>query len=374
MWAGSTVHFSGIDILDGTPVLDIKPFIPQYDVPACRGESLPEVSMPVSDCCSDVADVAIIRDKGYRDEKADAGTRFISADASSSSCRHDDVNDQPASVTREGDLRSVVKTGEMEEGEVSDASSPVGVMFDARETTAKRDLDVQIPLPSPEPRTKPGLSHVGGKEFWTCTTAEKHSGDIPSETDKTETARPRAAASTESVLRDKTTVAFNDQDADGVASLEVPLGKQPDASQPGKRSSRVEQERDCSHVSKTKTSNSGAAPDAAVAQWLSAPPVTKLQVTFTPNAEAELQKWVTQSDSRTDSRYRLDFLSGEDEVKAAIVSVLSEDPRSVYRRKKCRDSLYFFTVDQVHVTCWFDDHRAEVVRLQPLSCVEKLKD
>lgn len=370
--------------MDGTPVLDIKPFIPQYDVPACRGESLPEISMPVSDCCSDVADVATFRDKGYRDEKADAGTRLVSADASSSSCRYDDVGDQPASVTLEGDLSSVVKTGEMEEGEVCDVS-PVGGMFEARETTAKHDLGVQIPLTSPEPLTKPGLSHVGGKGFWTCPTADKHSSVIPfsnsSETDKNETAHHRAAVSTESVLRDKTTVAFNDQDVDGVASLEpdffhdeVPRGKQPDASQPGERSSIMEQERDSSHVSKTKTSNSGAAPDAAVAQWLSDPPVTKLQVTFTPNAEAELRKWVTQSASCTDSRYRLDFLSGEDEVRAAIVSVLSEDPRSVYRRQKCRDSLYFFTVDQVHVTCWFDDHRAEVVRLQPLSCVEKLKD
>lgn len=30
---GSTIFLSGVDILDGTPVLDIKPYIPSYDIP-----------------------------------------------------------------------------------------------------------------------------------------------------------------------------------------------------------------------------------------------------------------------------------------------------------------------------------------------------
>ena len=28
---GDTMHLSGVDLVDGTPVLDIKPYIPQYD-------------------------------------------------------------------------------------------------------------------------------------------------------------------------------------------------------------------------------------------------------------------------------------------------------------------------------------------------------
>lgn len=31
---GSTIFLSGVDILDGTPVLDIKPYIPSYDIPS----------------------------------------------------------------------------------------------------------------------------------------------------------------------------------------------------------------------------------------------------------------------------------------------------------------------------------------------------
>jgi tRNA (Thr-GGU) A37 N-methylase len=30
---GTKINVSGIDLLNGTPILDIKPFIPAYDVP-----------------------------------------------------------------------------------------------------------------------------------------------------------------------------------------------------------------------------------------------------------------------------------------------------------------------------------------------------
>jgi tRNA (adenine37-N6)-methyltransferase len=29
---GATLHVSGIDLLDGTPVLDVKPYVPAFDV------------------------------------------------------------------------------------------------------------------------------------------------------------------------------------------------------------------------------------------------------------------------------------------------------------------------------------------------------
>ncbi len=30
---GCTLHIEGVDILDGTPLLDIKPFVPRFDIP-----------------------------------------------------------------------------------------------------------------------------------------------------------------------------------------------------------------------------------------------------------------------------------------------------------------------------------------------------
>lgn len=43
------------------------------------------------------------------------------------------------------------------------------------------------------------------------------------------------------------------------------------------------------------------------------------------------------------------------ELKSLIENILREDPRSVYRRTKCHEMLYFSRVNGVHVTSWFDD-------------------
>ena len=39
-----TLHISGVDLVDGTPVLDIKPYIPAYDNPALHSHSLRETT------------------------------------------------------------------------------------------------------------------------------------------------------------------------------------------------------------------------------------------------------------------------------------------------------------------------------------------
>jgi hypothetical protein len=65
--------------------------------------------------------------------------------------------------------------------------------------------------------------------------------------------------------------------------------------------------------------------------------------------------------------HRLEFLASSDEARSAIVRILQEEPRSVYRREKCLDRLYFFSLDCMHVTCWFDEDEGafEVVRVKP---------
>ena len=51
---------------------------------------------------------------------------------------------------------------------------------------------------------------------------------------------------------------------------------------------------------------------------------------------------------------RLQWLKGRDELRAAITDVLRSDPRSVYRKTKCSDRMYFTSLDGVHVTAWYD--------------------
>ena len=109
------------------------------------------------------------------------------------------------------------------------------------------------------------------------------------------------------------------------------------------------------------------------ASWISSPPIaTGLNVKFTSEAESQLQCF---SSKANDVGYMLAYLTDPEDARTAIVDILKEDPRSAYRRKKCKDSLYYFTVDNIHVTCWFDDETqsVEVVKVRPVLSAEQLK-
>ncbi|CAI9592432.1 unnamed protein product [Staurois parvus] len=104
--------------------------------------------------------------------------------------------------------------------------------------------------------------------------------------------------------------------------------------------------------------------DSFVPNWVTESPVPKLKVRFTPHAEMELKQFQAACDNGGPSfRYFYSF----EEAKCAISTVLSADPRSVYRRNRCLDRLFYFTLDTMHMTCWFGDGFAEVVRIQPVS-------
>ncbi|XP_039090775.1 tRNA (adenine(37)-N6)-methyltransferase isoform X2 [Hyaena hyaena] len=102
---------------------------------------------------------------------------------------------------------------------------------------------------------------------------------------------------------------------------------------------------------------------SVVPAWVREAPVATLDVRFTPHAEMDLEHLSSGDGSQSSFKY---FQSVE-EARHAIEAVLSADPRSVYRRKLCQDRLFYFTVDIAHVTCWFGDGFAEVLRIKPAS-------
>ncbi|KAM5299357.1 tRNA (adenine(37)-N6)-methyltransferase [Ctenodactylus gundi] len=110
--------------------------------------------------------------------------------------------------------------------------------------------------------------------------------------------------------------------------------------------------------------------DSVVPAWVREAPVGPLQVRFTPHAEMDLEQLSSEGADQASFRY---FESAV-EAKCAIEAVLSADPRSVYRRKVCQDRLFYFTVDIAHVTCWFGDGFAEVLRIQPASEPVRMSD
>ncbi|XP_047434619.1 tRNA (adenine(37)-N6)-methyltransferase [Mugil cephalus] len=106
-----------------------------------------------------------------------------------------------------------------------------------------------------------------------------------------------------------------------------------------------------------------------IAGWIREPPVASLEVRFTPQAEKELAEFLpTHLTGASESdRPKFKFLRSPEEAAAAIRGVLRADPRSVYRRTRCRDRLFFFTLDTADITCWFGQDFAEVLQVQPVG-------
>uniref|UniRef100_T1J9I1 TsaA-like domain-containing protein n=1 Tax=Strigamia maritima TaxID=126957 RepID=T1J9I1_STRMM len=100
--------------------------------------------------------------------------------------------------------------------------------------------------------------------------------------------------------------------------------------------------------------------EICVPSWISNTAIgNELKIRFTPSAHLQLTQLVT-------SRNCLKYLTNLSEVESTITQLLSADPRSVYRRENCKDRLYYLTVDEIHITCWFDDEEkiVEVLKVK----------
>jgi tRNA-Thr(GGU) m(6)t(6)A37 methyltransferase TsaA len=102
-----------------------------------------------------------------------------------------------------------------------------------------------------------------------------------------------------------------------------------------------------------------------VPQWASPESVLvgDLTVCFTARAKRQLEQIFKAG------RPRDALTHNEPEMIRLVGQILSGDPRSVYRRDKCSDRLYFIELDGLHITAWFDEARegqviAEVLRVR----------
>uniref|UniRef100_H3D0D8 tRNA methyltransferase O n=1 Tax=Tetraodon nigroviridis TaxID=99883 RepID=H3D0D8_TETNG len=256
---GDTLYLSDIDMIDGTPVLDIKPYIPDYDSPHTRKGSDPHLHdlLPSSVSVNQKPDAETPSD--FESEKCDEKmedlfTEHVSAD-----------------------------------GPVSSEAAP---QFSLTNRITNVLDDVKIYL------NQSNTCHVG------------HDSENEVSPPKTE-------------------------------PLESAVG----------------------HVS------FGEEACSTIAGWIRAPPVSSLDVRFTPLAEKELAEFLPSplAGSGESNKPKFRFLQSTEEAAAAIKGVLSADPRSVYRRNRCRDKLFFFTLDTAHITCWFGEGFAEVLQVRPVQ-------
>lgn len=71
-----------------------------------------------------------------------------------------------------------------------------------------------------------------------------------------------------------------------------------------------------------------------------------------------------------------EFLDGLDtnDIEMTIVSILKEDPRSVYVRERYSNQFYTFLIGGFHVSCKFDDanQSVNVYRISPVDNLDNI--
>ncbi|XP_056227932.1 tRNA (adenine(37)-N6)-methyltransferase [Seriola aureovittata] len=264
---GDTIHLSDIDMIAGTPVLDIKPYIPEYDSPQTRIH----MDVELYELNTNQSNVTTMEDL-YKDSETDA----------QSGLRGERTNDD--------DLVSQLSKDKCE------ADIP---LIDSSRVSAQFSLPKDLHGVLEEVK-----AYVTQGDF--CQREEQVS-DSP---------------------------------------MDKPLESTVDRPRYGEESY------------------------STIAGWIREPPVSSLEVRFTPHAERELEEFLPThlSGAPESVRPRFKFLRSPEEAAAAIRGVLSADPRSVYRRTRCRDRLFFFTLDTADITCWFGQGFAEVLQVRPVEC------
>ncbi|NP_001089297.1 uncharacterized protein LOC734345 [Xenopus laevis] len=262
---GSTLYLSGIDIIHGTPVVDIKPYIPEYDSP--------QPTIPFED---------VQRKSPYKQDE-----------------------------------------------------SPNCALSETYTETEEKSTRPDQPTSDHSPHSPDSEQHIPDNPSKIT--------DIPKETSKLE-----------------------DQNLKRTEKMPFPIFEDQYPREPECEKATKD---DLLTFTQEKASKSTAANnncrtgESFVPTWVRDAPVAILKVRFTPHAEKELMQFKAPN-STGEPSFR--YFQSPEEAKCAISNVLCADPRSVYRRKQCQDRLFYFSLDTVHVTCWFGDGFAEVLRIQPI--------
>ncbi|VFV22599.1 nef-associated protein 1-like [Lynx pardinus] len=291
---GGAIYLSGIDMIHGTPVLDIKPYIAEYDSPQNLIERLQDFNL---------------QNNQYKHPNMPrSGGKTDSCDQQQLS-RYDEPQHY-------GHTEEKLKCAE-------DRTSGENYM--------KRDSSTQIWRNSPKHREIVGDLGVKSRSDQSPSVAEEQIGPYFLEKSFSEEGTERRQR------RGKEAVI-----AQGSSTEVQPV------------------------VLHGRPRRADAAHCSVVPAWVREAPVATLEVRFTPHAEMDLEH-LSSGGVPDGSQSSFKYFQSAEEARHAIEAVLSADPRSVYRRKLCQDRLFYFTVDIAHVTCWFGDGFAEVLRIKPAS-------
>ncbi|XP_069777929.1 tRNA (adenine(37)-N6)-methyltransferase [Narcine bancroftii] len=311
---GDTLYLSGIDMIQGTPVLDIKPYIPGYDTPrvdlteninACHKhqeicepvEQFQEITNPISG--------GVTGENEDKDSTHVIVASNIACDCSTERVEHSPKDPKSSFRKEKDDVGEEGKVGKISPRIVS--KIPKEEKY-CEQLAGKGSMSYESIHLAVE-KIKSQLVHSDNINYIT----KEHQGMC--------------------LNPEKSVTCSQRKKPNKVVAINTPGNK-------------------WSHGN--------------IGTWLKQSPVNSLEVRFTPHAEMDLQQF--QSPGKSDpQKMTLKFFHSVEELKSAMVAVLAADPRSIYRRKQCQDMLFYFTLDIAHITTWFGDDFTEILRIKPVK-------
>ena len=319
---GNTLLLSAIDLLDGTPVLDIKPYVPDYDKPPNLVEDKLELERNGKSKYKDVS-------RSQETASVSPGSQVV--DQSCTVPIQEILDLQPAPTTCALSIAEWIRNPPINELEVKfsdEAIDQIGCFHGKREVRehpfveelhSKSD-DLSVHRCPCLQKLKLGLETVASENPDSCKLKSCKVNQISWQ-------KPCDTIGCRSV---------NTDDCGGSCS-EASLNEKTNESMDDARHCCSQEELSLNEVD-------------GVLEKIFPQPVTDSELLQASNV----------------CIYQLDMLSSPKEAKQAITDILRADPRSVYRRNCCRDKLYCFSIDTMNVTCKFEESTVEVLRVDPV--------
>lgn len=330
---GNTLLLSAIDLLDGTPVLDIKPYVPDYDKP-------PNLVQDKLELESSDKTLSQNRDISRSQETAPVSPGSQLVDQSHTVPIQQIVDLQPEPTTCTLSIAEWIRNPPINELEVKfsdEAIDQIGCFHGKRllrehprlkESRTKSD-DLSVYRCNCVQKLKLGLETFAGEEPELCELGNNQIVGNP-------WIKPDDGGAYKTVN--------TDVDSDSSCS---------EASLNEKTNESIDDAR--YYASKEELSYEGKS--SFVSEEVCGD--LKESVPQPVNDSELLQPSI-------ECIYQLEMLSSPEEAKQAITDILRADPRSVYRRNCCQDKLYSFSIDTMNVTCRFKESTVEVLRVEPV--------
>ncbi|XP_014486174.1 PREDICTED: uncharacterized protein LOC106750372 [Dinoponera quadriceps] len=391
---GHTIYFEGVDMVNQTPVLDIKPYIPQYDSPLHiekLNNGLRENDVSVSDVPRGMDEVLDLRENQSvdssdmvdannvelvdisRDEEIalrlqveeyevyptlggyDTSTRQSSQLAENASLENnvdEDVLHREAYHAQNRSL-NVVRTDSTTSVVDYGATAEAHTDYTIRDLNDRlQDVDVVSGSGNTEStyaqtdHENDEIGYTGGNHQISRSSRLLDGADGPSTVCGTDV---------DLVNRHQVLHARVDNSPVRMGIREAPDGEE------GLESQTLTPSQTLPNIHATATTAAAALlagqnvmtegnfSEIRVPDWISQPRTAMLSVIFNERA-------LTQLSEILDDKV--------DEQKRAIENVLREDPRSVYLRQRWGSQFYTFLIHDLHITCRFDDTRGVVTVFQ----------